>query len=116
MKIQPRKIDFESLSFKPRFAYGEMAQIAEITNDDFGTELGTGFVRMVDAEIPWTTQYDEVVLVLEGVLEIETSDGILRAGPRETIWLPAKTKLTYRAGNALLFYAIHPVNWQKTGK
>ncbi len=114
-KEQPRTIAFESLSFKPRFAYGEMARIAEVTNDAFGTELGTGFARMVDAEIPWTTQYDEVVLVLEGELEIETPEATLRAGPRDAVWLPARTELTYRAKNALLFYAIHPVDWHRPG-
>jgi len=110
-RSHPRCTAFEELNFAPRFAYGEHASVAEVTGTADGTVLGTGFARFTDAEIPWTVQYDEVVLVLQGQLEISTPDAVLTAGPKDNIWLPKGTELTYRSRSALVFYAIHPSNW-----
>lgn len=108
-----RRIGFGDLKFTPRFAYGEQAEVVEVTGTGDGTVLGTGFARFREAEIPWTVQYDEVILVLEGSVTIRTPDGDIDAGPRDSIWLPKGTDLTYIADNALVFYAIHPANWSE---
>ena len=110
-KTAPMTISPNRLSYTPRFAYGEMAEVATVCGPDDGTELGAGYVRMTGAEIPWQIKYDEVVLVVEGALTIRTEGGDLSAGPGESIWLPAGTELTYIAEDALVFYAIHPANW-----
>ncbi len=110
-KRPPRVINATQQQFVPRFEYGEQAQVSVICGPDDGTALGTGMVRMQDAEIPWTIKYDEVVLVLEGQLTIRTTEGDLTAGPHDSIWLSAGTELTYISKSALLFYAIHPANW-----
>ena len=110
-KASARKIAFDGLSFAPRFAYGEMAEVTEVVGAGDGTELGTGFGRFINADIPWTVKYDEVLLVLEGEVEIATPQGVITAGPRDCVWLPTGTELRYRAEHALVFYAITPVNW-----
>ncbi|MEL7258897.1 MAG: ethanolamine utilization protein EutQ [Pseudomonadota bacterium] len=102
---------FAELPFTPRFEYGEMAQVTEVTSHTMGTRLGSGFGRFTNAEIPWTVQYDEVLLVLEGSLTVRTQTGNLTAGPKDSIWLPTGTELTYVAESALVFYAIEPSNW-----
>ena len=107
----PRQIAFEDLEFAPRFEYGHMAQAVEVTGTSDLTELGTGFARMSDAEIPWTVKYDETILVIEGEITVETESGTFTAGPKDCIWLPKGTELVYRAKSALVFYAIHPANW-----
>ena len=112
---QARRIVFDALEFAPRFAYGEQAGVVEVTGTRDGTALGTGFARFTEAEIPWTVRYDEVVLVLDGHLTIRTADGAIEAGPRDCIWLPKDTALTYIADSALVFYAIHPADWAEGG-
>ena len=107
----PRAIPFDALTFAPRFAYGEMASAVEVTGTGDGTKLGTGFARFTNAEIPWTVQYDEVVLVLEGQVTVKTPDGDIHAGPHDSIWLPKGTELTYVSASALVFYTIHPASW-----
>ncbi len=97
--------------FAPRFEYGHMAEAAPVTGPEDGTRLGSGFVRLINAEIPWTIRYDEVIVVLEGELTVRTGDGDLTAGPMECIWLPEGTELTYVATSALVFYAIEPSTW-----
>ncbi len=106
-----RRIAFGDLPFQPRFAYGDQAEIAVVTGAEDGTPLGSGFARFRQAAIPWTVRYDEVLLVLNGRVTVETSDGALELGPRDCAWLPKGTELVYRAQDALVFYAIHPSDW-----
>lgn len=110
-KAPPAVFGPDTMSFTPRFAYGDQAQVAVVCGADGRTELGSGYVRMSGAEIPWTIKYDEVVLVIEGSLTIRTGGGDLVAQAGQSIWLPAGTELTYIADDALVFYAIHPANW-----
>jgi len=110
-KAPPRRISIGDLTFQPRFAYGDQAEVTVVTGDGDGTVLGTGYARFVDAAIPWTVRYDEVILVLEGTFSVETPEGTLTAGPHDCIWLPDGTDVVYRAESALVFYAIHPANW-----
>lgn len=111
--MSARRIGFEDLCFTPRFAYGDQAQVVEVTGSGDGTFLGTGFARFTKAAIPWTVKYDEVLLVLEGSVTVRTPDDNIHAGPRDCIWLPKNTDLTYIAESALVFYAIHPANWSE---
>ena len=113
-KAAPRRMALDELAFAPRFAYGEQCQIAGATGTDDGTTLGTGFARFSGAAIPWTIKYDEVLLVIEGRLEVETESGTFALGPRDSLWLPVGTALTYRSESALVFYAIHPSDWAET--
>ncbi len=109
----PRHIAFSELPFQPRFAYGEQAEVAVVTGSEDGTALGSGFARFHRATIPWTVHYDEVLLVLEGEVKIETATGAFALGPQDCAWLPKGTELVYRSESALVFYAIHPSDWSK---
>ena len=109
----PRHIAFSELPFQPRFAYGEQAEVAVVTGSEDGTALGSGFARFHRATIPWTVQYDEVLLVLEGEVTVETALGAFALGPQDCAWLPKGTELVYRSESALVFYAIHPSDWDK---
>lgn len=106
-----RVVRFDELNFAPRFEYGEMARVTQVSGTGDGSLLGTGFGRFTNAEIPWTVRYDEVLLVLEGELTVRTVDGDLVAGPQTCICLPPGTSLTYIAEDALVFYAVQPANW-----
>ncbi|MEO0328853.1 MAG: ethanolamine utilization protein EutQ [Pseudomonadota bacterium] len=111
MKTPAKVENPEELEFHPRFEYGDQAKVAVVCGADDGTKLGAGYVRLENAEIPWTIRYDEVILVLEGEITIRTDNGDLTAVSGETIWLPADTALTYVAKSALVFYAIQPSDW-----
>ncbi len=102
---------FSTLTFNPRFEYGEQASAAVISGAEQLSELGSGFGRLTNARFPWTIKYDEILLVLEGELTVHTDAQQFTAGPLDTIWLPKGTALEYEAKDALIFYAIHPANW-----
>ena len=110
-KTAAKSVAPKALRYTPRFEYGDQAEVAVVCGPEDGTQLGAGYVRMTGAEIPWTIKYDEVILILEGVLEIDLAGETLRAGVSEAIWLPAGTRLVYRAEHALMFYAIQPADW-----
>ena len=111
-----RHIAFGELPFQPRFAYGEQAEVAVVTGPEDGTPLGSGFARFHQATIPWTVQYDEVLLVLDGEVTVETASGAFALGPQDCAWLPKGTELVYRSESALVFYAIHPSDWAERAR
>ncbi|MEZ5923442.1 MAG: cupin domain-containing protein [Hyphomicrobiaceae bacterium] len=108
-KAKPKVIRFEDVPFKPRFAYGDQAQIGNVTGSEQGAEFGYGFARMTNAKIPWTITYDEILLVISGVLRVRIASKVLEAGPGDSIWLPAGTELVYECESCLMAYAIHPI-------
>lgn len=108
-KAKPKVIRFEDVAFKPRFAYGDQAQIGNVTGAAEGAEFGYGFARMTNAKIPWTITYDEILFIVSGVLRIRTGGKVLEAGPGDSIWLPTGTELIYECESCLMAYAIHPI-------
>ena len=110
-KSPARVMRFAKAAFTPRFEYGDQAQVAALCGADDGTMLGAGLVRLTSAKIPWTIKYDEMIFVIEGSFTVNTETETLTAQTHDAIWLPAGTRLTYESDNALLFYAIYPVNW-----
>jgi ethanolamine utilization protein EutQ len=104
---------FDELEFVPRFEYGDMAESVELCGLTDGTRLGTGFARMKNAHIPWTIQYDEVLILLEGELHVHTRAKIHKLSVHDSLWLPAGTELVYEADSALVAYAIYPSNWHE---
>ena len=102
---------FDDLKFVPRFEYGDMAEVATTCTDADGTVLGTGFVRLKKANIPWTICYDEVLTVVEGELTLHANGETMTLKARDSVWLPDGTELIYQAEYALVSYAIHPNSW-----
>ena len=107
---KPKAIPFAEVPFRPRAEGGDVAMMSVITGVEQGTELGTGFGRLKRAKLEWTVHYDEVILVIEGHLTVTTRDGVFELGPKDSIWLPKGTALTYEAEDALIFFAVHPAS------
>jgi ethanolamine utilization protein EutQ (cupin superfamily) len=83
-----------------------VAQIAWAIPDDQGAPLPCGFGRLHEALCePKTLDYDEVILVLEGVLGVEAGDGTRiegRAG--DVIEIVRGTTIRYSGTHAKLFF------------
>ena len=110
-KSPPKAIRFKDIKFAPRFEYGDVCKIGVVCGGDLGTELGTGFARMTGARIPWTVKYDEVLTVIEGSLKVHAGGKVHELRARDSMWIPNGTALVYEAEDALVHYAIHPVNF-----
>lgn len=110
-KSPPRLIPKEHLQFVPRQEEGQSAQLAEICGKKDGTFLGVGFVNLEDAYIRWTVTYDEVLVVLQGSMNVHIEDQRFSLGVHDSIWLPEGTSLIYEAKKALVLYSIYPAYW-----
>ena len=106
----PKVSRFKDLVFRPRFAYGEMSQVAEVVGAEQGSELGFGFTRLTKARIPWTIKYDEVLFVIAGQLRVRTGGRTLELGPHDSVFLAAGSELIYETDDALIAYAIQPAS------
>lgn len=110
-KTPARVNRFEDMTFAPRFAYPEMCSVVEVAGLADLSELSGGFARFTDAQIEWQVRYDELILVIEGTFSAQTPAGLLTAGPKDTIFLPKGTPVTYISKDALVFYALQPASW-----
>ena len=110
-KKPPETIGFDAVAFNPRFENGDQCQIGSVVSGEHGGELGAGFARLTKAHIPWTIKYDEVLLCVEGELKVHCGGKVHELKPKDCLWLPSGTELVYEADDALVFFAIHPVNW-----
>ena len=88
-----------------------MAEVVEVAGLADRSELSGGFARFRDADITWQVKYDELILVITGHFSVETPQGLLEAGPMDTVWLPAGTPVRYISTDALVFYSLQPASW-----
>ncbi len=114
-KSPARLTRFADLNFVPRAEGGDQAKLASICSSEDGSELGCGMAHLTNAKLDWTVKYDEVLHVVSGNITVHTPEGVFNAGPRDSIWLPKGTPLTYEAEDALILFAIHPANWADQG-
>ncbi len=89
---------------------GPGVEVSRSITDGALTAFGGGHFRWVeDSEIHGDLNYDEVVLVLGGSLEIETQDGVMVGGPGDILVLKNGASATYRAkAGTNVFYVLHP--------
>jgi ethanolamine utilization protein EutQ (cupin superfamily) len=83
------------------------------------TDLGGGWARMDGSgELAnWTLQYDEVLYVIGGELEIECNGTPTVAGPGRAILILRGTTVTYRGRpNTTVFFVLHPRNWAERSR
>ncbi len=88
----PADADFEELDGIPGF------ELARQVSAVGGLELGGGHLRFTqDIELlDWTLRYDEVIFIAEGELELESEEGVVRAGPGETLVIGRGATVSYR--------------------
>mgnify|MGYP001010743530 CR=1 FL=1 len=92
---------------------GGVAQIGEVIGSEDSDTIGAGFTRLEHTSMSRELEYDEVVLVLEGTMVVESGGDVLEARQGQALHIPKGAKTTYRFTEpTLLFYAIYPNNWQ----
>lgn len=80
------------------------------------TQLGGGYMRFTeDADFPdWTLEYDEVLFVQEGELEVVESGRSTKARQGEAILIPKGATVTYRGKRGTTgFFTLWPFDWNK---
>jgi len=89
-----------------------------ITSAD-GSPLAAGYMAL-DAsasgggEFPWTLNYDEIDIVLQGELVITRGGEQVRGGPGDLIYIPKGSSITFGTPSQVWFvYVTFPADWSQ---
>lgn len=88
--------------------------IADVITGVDGSSMAAGFMQWENAFFPWTLNYDEIDMVLEGELHIRC-DGqttVGRAG--DVMFIPKGSQIEFGTPTSVRFlYVAYPANWQE---
>lgn len=101
------------LSFEPYGGPPGKATIARLVGPEISKTMGAGLATFDGCSIEWTVLYDELIVVLEGRFRLRVGADLLEAGPGDVLWIPENTALRYEGDRAVVFYALHPVDWRQ---
>ncbi|MEI0532233.1 cupin domain-containing protein [Brachyspira pilosicoli] len=76
--------------------------------------LGCGLMELDNTDFPWTLNYDEMDVVLEGTLVIKNPDGsTVEAKQGEVIFIPKGSSIVFSTPFYTKFlYIVYPADWQ----
>ena len=82
-----------------------------ITSAD-GAPMAAGYMTLQRGEFPWTLDYAEMDVVLEGELVITRGTESVRAGPGDIVFIPKGSKISFGTPSFVRFaYVTYPANW-----
>jgi ethanolamine utilization protein EutQ len=65
-----------------------------------------------DDSFPWRLEYDEVDLVLEGVLQITIEGRVVEGRPGDVLYIPKGSQIIFGTPNRTrVFYVTYPADW-----
>lgn len=88
--------------------------ITDVVGAEDGSSMGAGFMQWENAFFPWTLNYDEVDLVLDGELHIRQGDETLVGRPGDLLFIPKGSSIEFGTPSKVRFlYVAWPANWQE---
>lgn len=88
--------------------------ITDVVGAADGSSMGAGFMQWENAFFPWTLNYDEVDLVLEGELHIRQNGETLVGQPGDLLFIPKGSAIEFGTPSRVRFlYVAWPANWQE---
>ena len=89
-----------------------VAEIARLIGTAESRTMGVGIGRFA-APIEWAVHYDEIMVVLEGRFRVRLADRTIEAAPGDLIWVPQGTRFTTEGDEAVVCYALWPVDYRE---
>ena len=87
--------------------------IADVITACDGSPIAAGFMAWSKASFPWTLDYDEIDLVLEGELHIRCGGQTLIGRSGDVLYIPKGSRIEFGTPTAVrFFYVTYPANWQ----
>jgi ethanolamine utilization protein EutQ len=88
--------------------------ITDVVGTADGSSMGAGFMQWENAFFPWTLNYDEVDLVLEGELHIRQNGETLIGKAGDVLFIPKGSSIEFGTPTQVRFlYVAWPANWQE---
>jgi len=93
-------------------APGKNIGLTDVIGAKEGSNMGVGYMGWENAFFPWTLNYDEVNVVLEGELHVKTASGTTIAKPGEIIFIPKDSTVEFGTPTHVRYvYITYPVEW-----
>ncbi len=98
---------------------GTEVGLRDVVTSADGSPLAAGYMTLDAAsgaaEFPWTLNYDEIDVVLEGELVITRGREVVRGGPGDVIFIPKGSSITFGTPRHTRFvYVAFPADWNKS--
>lgn len=91
---------------------GTDVRLKDVITSADGAPMAAGYMTLQRGEFPWTLDYDEIDVVLEGELVITREGESVRAGPGDMVFIPKGSKITFGTPSSVRFaYVTYPADW-----
>lgn len=91
---------------------GANVRLKDVVTSADGSPMAAGYMALDRGEFPWTLNYDEVDIVLEGELVITRGGESVRGGPGDVIFIPKGSSITFGTPSHVRFvYVAFPADW-----
>lgn len=78
-----------------------------------GSPMAAGIMSWRAGSFPWTLNYDEIDLVLEGQLEIRHGGKTTMAYPGDVVFIPKGSEIHFGSpSQTKVFYVTYPADWE----
>ena len=78
-----------------------------------GDDVAAGFMQWENAFFPWTLNYDEIDMVLEGELHVRHEGQTMIAKAGDVMFIPKGSSIEFGTTSSVKFlYVAWPANWQ----
>ena len=87
--------------------------LADVVTEADGSPMAAGYMSWKNASFPWTLNYDEINVVLEGELHIKSGGETSIAKAGDVLFIPKGSSIEFGTPTFVRFVFIsYPVNWQ----
>jgi ethanolamine utilization protein EutQ len=87
--------------------------LTDLVTDQDGSSMAAGFMQWENAFFPWTLNYDEVDMILEGELHVRHEGETLIAKAGDVMFIPKGSSIEFGTPSSVRFlYVAWPANWQ----
>ena len=87
--------------------------LTDLVTEQDGSSMAAGFMQWENAFLPWTLNYDEVDMVLEGELHVRHEGETMVAKAGDVMFIPKGSSIEFGTPSTVRFlYVAWPANWQ----
>lgn len=108
-------VDGASVNFGRFAGAGEhQVGLSDLITARDGSSMAAGFMRWEKAFFPWTLNYDEIDMVIEGELHIRHQGETLIGKAGDVVFIPKGSSIEFGTPSHVRFlYVAWPANWQE---
>ncbi len=111
-----KHVQASSVSFGVFEGAGAANQVGltDVVTSADGSPMAVGYMAWSNCFFPWTLNYDEVDVVLEGELHIRSEGQTVVGKPGDVIFIPKGSVIEFGTPTCTRFlYVTYPANWQE---